>query len=488
MKSNAVASSFVASNLAVIILGLCLAAPAQARRTAIDFDDTAIAIDGQSFSSDTSACGATDTADSSCRLNLFGDKSAGPIKLGFSIRIGTQLYDALYVNEAGIVTFGSAISPSGEFTAVADFAALQTHVPQPFIAPFYANLQTLDGTAPEDPFTVTNGGVMYGRGSADPTEPFSSAGLVPAFHVGWVEDTSISPAVATQVVIYFTGNTADADSTNNGDFAFRIRYGSSDTDEYNTSGNPTGIAGFSLGSGSDSRALTGALRAADDYFFRFHNGHISASATVSYTLTPSSINFGSRTLNTATQRNFSLANTGTAALPIGSIEIVGTDRALFTRTHNCGSSVAVGANCTIGVTFRPTSVGAKSANLRVVAGNNTIRNRALTGTGVRAAFSVSPTSLAFGNVARNTTSTPKTVTISNTGAGLLPISSISLGGANPGQFARSHNCPALVAVGGSCKVSVVFKPTSTGSKSAALIVTPGGGAAPKSVPLSGTGT
>jgi hypothetical protein len=44
-----------------------------------------------------------------------------------------------------------------------------------------------------------------------------------------------------------------------------------------------------------------------------------------------------------------------------------------------------------------------------------------------------------------------------------------------------------VAIGGSCTVSVVFKPTSTGAKSATLQVTPGGGAAPKSVALSGTG-
>jgi hypothetical protein len=80
------------------------------------------------------------------------------------------------------------------------------------------------------------------------------------------------------------------------------------------------------------------------------------------------------------------------------------------------------------------------------------------------------------------------VRISNTGSVMLPISSIALAGTNPGQFARTHNCPARVAVGGSCTVSVLFKPTTTGAKSAILLVTPGGGAAPRSVPLSGTGT
>jgi len=106
---------------------------------------------------------------------------------------------------------------------------------------------------------------------------------------------------------------------------------------------------------------------------------------------------------------------------------------------------------------------------------------------VRSTFSVSPTALSFGNVARRATSTAKTVLISNTGGVVLPISSIGLAGTNPGQFAQTHNCPALVAAGGSCTVSVVFKPRAKGAKSAILQVTPGGGAVPKSVSLSGTG-
>jgi hypothetical protein len=45
-----------------------------------------------------------------------------------------------------------------------------------------------------------------------------------------------------------------------------------------------------------------------------------------------------------------------------------------------------------------------------------------------------------------------------------------------------------VPVGSSCSVSVVFKPTFTGSKSASLTVTPGGGIPVQSAVLTGTGT
>jgi hypothetical protein len=99
-------------------------------------------------------------------------------------------------------------------------------------------------------------------------------------------------------------------------------------------------------------------------------------------------------------------------------------------------------------------------------------------------YTVSPTILKFGDVAINTTSTAKTVTITNTGTVTLPIASITIKGTNPGQFAQTNNCPANLSVGSSCTVRVVFKPTSTGSKAATL--RDGGGGFVK-VALRGTG-
>jgi hypothetical protein len=208
-----------------------------------------------------------------------------------------------------------------------------------------------------------------------------------------------------------------------------------------------------------------------------------------YTLSTSSLLFGNQALNLASSaKTITLRSTGVTALPITSIAIGGTNPAQFAQTNSCGTSVAAGASCTIKVTFKPTSTGSKVAILSVTAGGGAGNKTAsLSGTGVRSTFSIAPTALSFGNVARRATSTAKTVLISNTGGVVLPISSIDLAGTNPGQFARTHNCPALVAVGGSCTVSVVFKPRAKGAKSAILQVTPGGGAVPKSVSLSGTG-
>jgi len=121
-----------------------------------------------------------------------------------------------------------------------------------------------------------------------------------------------------------------------------------------------------------------------------------------------------------------------------------------------------------------------------------VKTVALSGTGVTTStvptYTLTPTNLAFGSAKVGTTTPGQVVTLKNTGSVVLPITSTSRGGTNPGQFTHSSGCPTQLAVGAQCTVAVYFKPTSTGSKSATLKVTPGGGAAVKTVALTGTGT
>jgi hypothetical protein len=109
---------------------------------------------------------------------------------------------------------------------------------------------------------------------------------------------------------------------------------------------------------------------------------LAGSGAADYTIKPLRLAFGDQPLSTSATRTFTLHNTSGAGLPITQIEIRGTDQADFTFSSACGNSVAAGASCTIKVTFSPTSLGAKTATLRVVAGSNSIRTRQLTGTGV----------------------------------------------------------------------------------------------------------
>jgi hypothetical protein len=96
--------------------------------------------------------------------------------------------------------------------------------------------------------------------------------------------------------------------------------------------------------------------------------------------------------------------------------------------------------------------------------------------------SVAPTALSFGSVATGSTSTAQTVTVSNPTSAAAPVSSIAVTGA----FAQTNNCGSSIAAGGSCTVSVTFKPTTAGSATGSLTVNAGGSTS--TVSLSGTGT
>jgi hypothetical protein len=84
------------------------------------------------------------------------------------------------------------------------------------------------------------------------------------------------------------------------------------------------------------------------------------------TLSPIGINFGSQNVGTSSSPvPVTLSNQGTITLNISQIVIGGADPGDFSQTNNCGSSLAVGAQCTIQVTFTPTQTGARSANVQV---------------------------------------------------------------------------------------------------------------------------
>src|SRR5207249_700787 len=82
-------------------------------------------------------------------------------------------------------------------------------------------------------------------------------------------------------------------------------------------------------------------------------------------------------------------------------------------------------------------------------------------------------------------------TLTNSGAAPLTISSISLTGANTGDFNQTNNCPLsphTLAVNARCTLTVTLTPTTTSARSAAVSVTDNAAGSPQTVSLSGTGT
>ncbi len=127
-----------------------------------------------------------------------------------------------------------------------------------------------------------------------------------------------------------------------------------------------------------------------------------ASSAGSVSLAPGSLTFGSQTVNTtSTAQTVTLTNGTNSALTINSISFTGANAADFAQTNTCPAStstLAAGANCTISVTFKPTTTAAESATLTVTSSDSgSPHNVALSGSGTAAGtpdftISLSPTS------------------------------------------------------------------------------------------------
>jgi len=93
---------------------------------------------------------------------------------------------------------------------------------------------------------------------------------------------------------------------------------------------------------------------------------------------PSSLTFPSQALNTTSaSQAITVSNTGTTSASISAVTASGD----YTQTNNCGS-VAVGASCTVNVSFRPTASGTRTGTLTVTSdATNSPTTVALSGTG-----------------------------------------------------------------------------------------------------------
>ncbi|HEV2493118.1 MAG TPA: SBBP repeat-containing protein [Terriglobia bacterium] len=212
---------------------------------------------------------------------------------------------------------------------------------------------------------------------------------------------------------------------------------------------------------------------------------INASDAPGLAATPQSINFGNQALDVASAaQTVKVTNAGSAALQITSI----TASDLFAQTNTCVGAVAAGGGmCTISVTFTPTAAEAVTGQITIndsAAGSPHVI--ALSGTGVAqaAAVTLSPTSLTFPDTAVGATSASQTATLTNSGSAALTFTTI----AATGDYTETNNCGSSLNVGASCKITVVFKPTQTGTRSGGVAFTDNGTSSPQSLPLTGTGT
>ncbi len=193
--------------------------------------------------------------------------------------------------------------------------------------------------------------------------------------------------------------------------------------------------------------------------------------------------------NTAPTQAITFTNTGSSAIALSSLSLAGLNTADFAQTSNCAAALQPQATCTATVSFTPMAAGSRTAYL-VVSSNapNSPQPILLTGTATASAptISLSPTSLNFASEAVGVTSSPQGVTLTNTGNASLTLTSVTLTGANAADFTLTNACSGALATSAHCPLTVTFKPTAAGPRTAAIRIASSAASSPTTITLTGT--
>ena len=204
-------------------------------------------------------------------------------------------------------------------------------------------------------------------------------------------------------------------------------------------------------------------------------------------VSPSSINFGDRATGSISQTEvITLKSSGTAALSVRGISIVGSDAGDFSQSGNC-STIAAGQSCLIEVRFAPRAAGEKRADISIShdasSGPEVIP---LSGVGITPQITVSPTAVNFQSQVINTRGQFFPIVVRNSGAQAATITSARWNGAGADQFVIVNECSSL-APRQECLITVSFAPTSPGQKTASVALVHSAASSPQTVGLFGTG-
>jgi hypothetical protein len=105
-------------------------------------------------------------------------------------------------------------------------------------------------------------------------------------------------------------------------------------------------------------------------------------------------------------------------------------------------------------------------------------------------LTISPASVTFGPQAVSTTSPAQTVTVTNTGTASVFFNAESPGGTNVLDFLdlNSQCVGSAIAPGASCALTISFRPTATGTRTADIQLVDNAANSPQTINLTGTGT
>jgi len=219
----------------------------------------------------------------------------------------------------------------------------------------------------------------------------------------------------------------------------------------------------------------------------------------SASLSATNLSFGAiQTGASSTPQTVTLTSNGGEALSVNSISLSGADSTQFLETDTCQTPSALQPTkfCSINITFTPSAsaTGSQQAVLSITDNApGSPQSVTVSGTGVAPpppapAVTVTPDPVNFSTINQGTTSNPISVTVTNSGNAALHISSVTLGGNNPGDFTMTNACSGPYAPSANCAITLTFVPVAAGQRSATISISDDASNSPQSILVSGTAT
>ncbi|HMP76150.1 MAG TPA: choice-of-anchor D domain-containing protein [Kiritimatiellia bacterium] len=199
--------------------------------------------------------------------------------------------------------------------------------------------------------------------------------------------------------------------------------------------------------------------------------------------------FGSASVAGGTvTRTYTITNSGTANLTLGTVTTSGTHAADFIVTAQPSSPVTPGGSTTFQVQFDPSATGTRSATVSftnndadenpfnfAIQGTGTAPEIAVSGNGNDIADGDSTPSLTdhtdFGDVLVDGGTLTRTYTITNSGNENLTLGTVTTSGTHAADFIVTAQPSSPVAPGGSTTFQVQFNPSAVGTRTAEVSFT-----------------
>jgi len=214
------------------------------------------------------------------------------------------------------------------------------------------------------------------------------------------------------------------------------------------------------------------------------------NAAPAITFVPGSLSFGTVSQGASSTMSVTVNNSGTAVLNITNIMLGGANASDFSLSSpTCNSPIAVNSACTLMITFTPQASGLRSATVTVTDNApGSPQTLALSGTGAATTMGISfsPADPAFPTITEGTSGAAQTLTVTNSGTGILHVTTVSLAGTNPADFTLTNNCKNPVPAAANCTISLVFNPIGSGQRTANLTFTDDAPNSPQTIALTAT--